>query len=65
MRRIVCACLCACVFLCTCACDYRCILGDGGTGKSVIGGILKDFVPANMFAALSQNAQARIAKTNT
>jgi len=34
-----------------------CILGDGGTGKSVIGGILKDFIPANMFAALSQNAQ--------
>ena len=34
-----------------------CILGDAGTGKSVIGGILKDFVPANMSAALSQNAQ--------
>ena len=60
-----CVCRNVCVRVRACACDYSCILGDGGTGKSVIGGILKDFVPANMFAALSQNAQARIAKTTT
>jgi hypothetical protein len=42
-----------------------CILGDAGTGKSVIGGILKDFVPANMSATLSMNAQEEFGLATT